>query len=166
MLPTATQINLFHVCERQLWLHSNEIRMEQESDMVYEGKLIGENTYSRRAQQWREVDLGHIKIDHYDWKNKIVKEVKKSNRLEKAYVAQVKYYIFYLEQNGEQDVSGIIEYPKLKRATQVLLTDEDRRIIPLWQDEIRKLIESDICPALVKKTYCKTCSYFDFCYAK
>ncbi|HRJ14296.1 MAG TPA: CRISPR-associated protein Cas4 [Saprospiraceae bacterium] len=165
-LPTATQINLYHVCHRQLWLHSHEIRMEQESDMVYEGKLIGENTYARRSNQWREVDLGHIKIDHYDPRNKIVKEVKKSNKLEAAYIAQVKYYIYYLERNGEQDVTGLIEYPKLRRTVEVELTDDDRHLIPLWQDEIRKILDSDECPTLVRKNYCKTCSYHDFCYAQ
>lgn len=164
MLATATQINLYHVCTRQLWLHSNEIKMEQESDLVYEGKLIGENTYSKRAQQWKEVDLGHIKIDHYDKKNKIVKEVKKSNKLEHAYVAQIKYYIYYLEKNGEEDVNGLIEYPRLRKTVGIKMTEQDRQRIPLWQKEIQKIINSSHCPTLVPKPYCKTCAYHDFCF--
>ena len=38
---TATLINLYHICKRELWLHSNEIRMEHTSDTVTEGKLSG-----------------------------------------------------------------------------------------------------------------------------
>lgn len=41
----ATLINYYHICYRKLWLHANGITMEHTSDIVYEGKLIGEDTY-------------------------------------------------------------------------------------------------------------------------
>ncbi len=163
MLLTATQINLYHVCHRQLWLHSHELRMEHTSEIVYEGKLIGENSYPRRAGRWREVNLGHIKIDHYDPVERVVKEVKKSDRLEAAYIAQVKYYIYELERSGRKGVRGLIEYPKLRRTTEVAFTDQDRKLVAAWIAEIRRILDGP-CPALVKKTYCRTCSYREFCY--
>ena len=55
---TATHINLYHVCKRELWLHANEIRMEHSSDTVTEGKLIGESTYQYRNDKYKEVQIG------------------------------------------------------------------------------------------------------------
>jgi CRISPR-associated exonuclease Cas4 len=74
----ATLINLYHVCPRECWLHANGIRMEHTSDVVYEGKLLGENTYQDRADKNTEIeltipgDLGTVKIDFYDAKTKTV----------------------------------------------------------------------------------------------
>ena len=57
MTTTATHINLYHVCHRELWLHANGIRMEHTSDIVYEGKLIGETTYTDRANKNKQVEI-------------------------------------------------------------------------------------------------------------
>ncbi|MBS1446990.1 MAG: Dna2/Cas4 domain-containing protein, partial [Odoribacter sp.] len=38
MNVTATLINLYHVCKREMWLHAHGIRMEHTSDLVTEGK--------------------------------------------------------------------------------------------------------------------------------
>ncbi|MHB1179040.1 MAG: Dna2/Cas4 domain-containing protein [Daejeonella sp.] len=76
MLLTATDINYYHVCHRKLWLFANGIRMEHTSDVVAEGKLIGETTYPERAEKYTEIEVDGIKIDFYDAKNKVVHEVK------------------------------------------------------------------------------------------
>lgn len=52
---TATHVNYFHICRRKLWLFSNGIQMEHTSDLVSEGKLIGESTYPQRAERYTEV---------------------------------------------------------------------------------------------------------------
>jgi CRISPR-associated exonuclease Cas4 len=163
---TATLINLYHICKRELWLHSNEIRMEHTSDTVTEGKLIGENTYLQRSDRYRELVMDGIKIDYYDAKHKIVHETKKSDKMEAAHVAQVKYYIWKLEQNGISDATGIIEYPKLRHTQQVVLDDGDRIMIPKWESEIIKIITDEKIPKVIHKPICKNCSYFDFCYAE
>ncbi len=138
--------------------------MEQNSEDVGEGKLISETAYSRRSQRWRELDLGFIKIDQYDPKEKLVREVKKSPRLEHAHVAQVQYYLYVLEQMGVQGLRGLIEYPKQRRTREVNLTNEIRKDIQGWLAEIERIIQSSNCPKLVEKSYCKTCSYQDFCF--
>jgi CRISPR-associated exonuclease Cas4 len=166
MKITATHINLYHVCHRELWLHANEIRMEHTSDIVYEGKLIGETSYPQRAEKYTELEMDGIKIDFYDSVNKVVHEIKKSNKLEQAHVAQVKYYIYVLERNGIGGVTGILEYPKLRQTETVILTDEDRILIPVWEKEIEQIVEAENCPELIKKGICKSCSYFDFCFVE
>lgn len=162
---TATHINYLHVCHRKLWLFTNGINMEHTSDVVYEGKLIGENTYTQRSDKYTEVEFDGIKIDFYDAKNKVVHEIKKSDKIEVAHRAQVKYYLWVLERNGIEGATGILEYPKQRHTEKVELTDEDRAKIPEWIAEIERIIASDNCPKVINKPICKTCSYFDFCYA-
>ncbi len=166
MRLTATHINYFQICHRKLWLFANGIQMEHTSENVAEGKLIGENSYPERAERYTEVEIDGIKIDFYDAKNKVVHEVKKSNKVEKAHIAQVKYYLYKLENHGIKDVSGVIEYPKLREREIVLLNDEDRETIKIWEKSCLEIIENKICPPLLNKPICKQCSYFDFCYVK
>jgi CRISPR-associated exonuclease Cas4 len=133
---TATHINLLHVCKRELWLHAKEIRMEHTSDIVTEGKLIGKNTYMDRAAKYTELQLDGIKIDYFDAKNKVVHEIKKSDKMEAAHEAQVKYYLYKLKQNGIEGATGILEYPTLRHTTQIALADTDVIDIQRWETEI------------------------------
>lgn len=115
MLINATHINLYHVCKRELWLHYHGIRMEYNSDLVAEGKLLGELSYPERSEKYTELQLGNVKIDYYDARNKVVHEVKKSDKVEQAHKAQVKYYLYRLLQAGVEGATGIIEYPSLRQ---------------------------------------------------
>jgi CRISPR-associated exonuclease Cas4 len=161
---TATLINLYHVCKRELWLHANEIRMEHTSDTVTEGKLIGENTYTDRAAKYTELQLEGVKIDYYDAKNKVVHEIKKSDIMETAHEAQVKYYLYKLKQYGIDGATGILEYPTLRHTSQILLTDDDILDIQRWEAEITEIISREEMPGVIDKPVCKRCSYFEFCY--
>ncbi|WP_299286826.1 CRISPR-associated protein Cas4 [uncultured Mucilaginibacter sp.] len=163
---TATHINYYHVCHRKLWLFANGIQMEHTSETVAEGKLIGETTYTDRSQQYTEVEVDGIKIDFYDAKNKVVHEVKKSDKVEKAHIAQVKYYIYKLGQQGIAGVTGLIEYPKMRQRETVQLEHGDEEMIQTWETSIRDIVNSEICPPLLRKPICKQCSYFDFCYVE
>lgn len=164
MTLTATHINLYHICKRELWLHANGIRMEHTSDTVYEGKMIGETTYSQRPAKYTEIEIGGSKIDFYDAKNKVVHEIKKSNKAEDAHQWQVKYYLWLLAQNGIDGVTGILEYPKLRQTTEIVLTSSDENYLLSAMNQIRSLIESESCPPVINSKICKSCSYYDFCY--
>lgn len=167
-MPTPTLLAYYHVCRRKCWLHANGITMEHNSDTVYEGKLIGEHSYPQRAAKYTELILGNAKIDYYDAKERRVHEVKKSDKMEEAHIAQVQYYLFLLEESGVEQPSGILEYPKLRKTLEVpSLREEDRVRIRQWLVEINDLLAQEICPAkLTKKTFCRTCSYFDFCWSE
>ncbi|MDR0795219.1 MAG: CRISPR-associated protein Cas4, partial [Tannerella sp.] len=86
---TATHINYYMVCRRKLWLFSNGINMEHTSDTVAEGKLIHETSYPQRSERYTELEVDGSVIDFYDARNKIIHEVKKSNRIETAHLWQV-----------------------------------------------------------------------------
>ncbi len=109
MTITATHINLYHVCKRELWLHANGINMEHTSDLVYDGKLIHETSYPQRSERYEEVAIDGIKIDYYDARNKVIHEIKRSDKVEPAHMWQVKYYIYVLERNGVKNDTGILK---------------------------------------------------------
>lgn len=162
---TGTHFNYYQICKRKLWLFANGINMEHTSDLVYEGKLIHEESYPQRSAKYEEVEMDGIKVDYYDTLHKVIHEIKKSDKVEVAHEWQLKYYMYVFEQNGIEGVSGILEYPVLRKRDTVLLSDIDRETIVEMINEIKQVIESDYCPPLRKKQICKNCSYWDFCYS-
>ncbi|NJL15758.1 MAG: CRISPR-associated protein Cas4 [Microscillaceae bacterium] len=168
---TGTHISYYHLCYRKLWLFAQEVVMEQSSDLVYEGRLIGDSSYPERAARHTELALRHenllARIDYYDARQKVVHEVKKSDKLEHAHVAQVQFYLYLLEKNGILEARGRIEYPRLRQTLEVPpLSEEDRTEVEHWLAEISHLIQLERCPEKVKKPYCKNCAYYDFCYVE
>jgi CRISPR-associated exonuclease Cas4 len=161
---TGTHINYYHVCKRELWFFSHGLQMEHTSDMVAEGKLIQEYSYPQRAQGYEEVELEGIKIDFYDAKNKIIHEIKKSNKVEDAHTWQVKYYMYILRQKGIDGVKGILEYPKLRQIKHIELKEDDIDYFESIRPRILDIINSDTCPDKIQKKFCKKCSYYDFCW--
>jgi len=161
---TGTHINYYFSCHRQLWLFTNNIQMEHTNDAVSEGKLIHETSYSQRSSKYEEIAIDGIKIDYFDAKNNVIHEIKKSSKLHEAHLWQLKYYIYVLEKNGIEGVSGILEYPKERKTEEVFLSNVDRNEIILMETEIKKIINEEQVPDLVKMTRCKNCSYYDFCF--
>ncbi len=166
MQITGTHFNYYQVCKRELWLFANGINMEQNSDLVYEGKLIHEESYPQRSAKYEEIEVDGIKVDYYDAKNKVIHEIKKSDKVEKAHEWQLKYYIYVFEINGIVGVTGVLEYPKLRKTSAVYLNDVDRETIIAMKQDIKQIVTNEKCPPVLKKNICKSCSYFDFCYSK
>lgn len=164
MIPSGTYFNYYLICHRKLWLFANGINMEQTSDTVYDGKLIHEGSYPQRSERYEEVAVEGIKVDYFDAKRRIIHEIKRSDKMEKAHEWQVKYYIYVFERNGIEGCSGLLEYPTMRQTMPVVLTEEDRRELQKMEQEINDIIVSDDCPTLMKKRFCKSCSYYDFCF--
>lgn len=164
MQITGTHFNYYLICHRKLWLFANGINMESTSDLVYEGKIIHENSYSRRSSNFQEIELAGIKIDYFDKINKVVHEIKKSDSHEEAHEWQLKYYLFVLKQNGVL-ATGILEYPKLHKTQEVVLTTIDHSFISEKIEIIEIIIKSQFCPEKINKTRCKNCSYYEFCWS-
>lgn len=165
MLITGTHIAYLHLCHRKLWLFANGINMEHTSDVVAEGKLIGETAYSDRAVKFTEVEVDGVKIDFYDARNKVIHEVKKSSSVEYAHIAQVKFYMYKLREKGMEGVTGIIEYPKLRKREHVNFEAGDDAAVRSWADDVVTIVEKEVCPPVIRAKICKSCSYQDFCYS-
>lgn len=107
---TGTQINYYFLCHRKLWLFTNKIDMEQNSDLVASGRFISESTYKRESHEIDiSTDTDNIVLDFYDTKKKLIHEVKKSDKMEDVHIWQVKYYISILENKLELKVKLIIQ---------------------------------------------------------
>lgn len=161
---TGTQFNYYQICYRKLWLFSNGINMEHTSDLVYEGKLIHESSYPQRSEKYEELEIEGIKIDYYDARNKVIHEIKKSDKIELAHEWQLKYYIYVIAKQGIEGVTGVLEYPTLRHTTQVTLAQNDINYIEQSELAIKKIVASDICPPVNKKKLCNNCSFYEFCY--
>ena len=170
---TATHINYYKICHRKLWLFSHGITMEHTSELVSDGKLLHETSYSQRAQKHTEITLEATfcgvalrgKVDFYDHKTKTIHETKRGKSMEQAHIWQLRFYIWLFVLNGMDGVCGIIEYPKLRERHRVALSEED---ILFFEREIPKinrfLVQETSCPSVLNVSLCKKCSYYEFCY--
>jgi len=119
----------------------------------------------QRNTNFRELEIGGVKIDFYDSKNKIVHEVKKSDKLEAAHVWQLKYYLYVLQNAGIDGVTGVLEYPKQRQKEEILLSERDVSEIETMKTEIEHIMNANDCPAVINKPFCKRCAYYEFCYS-
>lgn len=162
ILITGTQLNYFFVCKRKLWLFSNHIQCEQESDLVLQGKVMHENSYS---DEKKEYEFEGIKVDWLDLNNKVIHEVKKSDKVEEAHLWQLKYYLYYFRKNNIGEFTGEINYPKLRKKEAVVLSDDDVIYIERLIDEIEDVKNLPFVPKVEKQMkICKKCSYNDLCW--
>lgn len=168
----ATYINLYRVCKRECWLHANGVQMEHTSELVADGKLIEEESYQQRSERYTQIELSAEfeyfsltgKIDHFDTKDLVIHETKRSNKVEDAHIWQVKFYLWLLELNNIEAEKGIIEYPRLRIREEVYLAEEEKKYLKQTVEEIAELVNSSICPPVINAKICKSCSYYDFCY--
>ena len=148
MIITGTHFNYFHICHRKLWLFANGIAMEHTSDAVYDGKLLHENSYPQRTDRYQEIEIAGVKIDFYDKKNRVIHEIKKTDKIEDAHEWQLKFYIYKLEKIGIDGVSGILEYPVLRKTSRVYISEIDRTRIIADEKSIENIISADKCPKI------------------
>lgn len=159
--------NYLLVCPRKLWLYAGGLGMEHTSERVAEGTLLHETAYPSRSARYEELEVGPVKIDFYDPRERVIHEVKLSDRMEEAHLWQVKYYQLVLERIGVEGVTAILEYPSLRHTEQLgVLTDDDREHLVEMEREIDCIVQAEVCPPIPQKRkgICRRCSYFDFCY--
>jgi len=160
LIFTGTQVNYFFVCKRKLWFFSKCISMEHTSDLVYWGSLLHQESYQRNLKELM-ID-NRIKIDFLR-KNLEIHEIKKSRKLAKAHFYQLLYYLYYLKKKGII-ARGIINYPLSKKIEKVELTPEREKEMENILKEIKKILQNPKPPLPIKRNFCKTCAYFNFCF--
>lgn len=157
---TGVKVNYFFICPRKLWLFDRGIRMEQESDRVFLGKLLDEGSFPRKKRKKITIDE-RITIDIVN--QDTIQEVKYSRAFRKASLMQLGYYLYYLRNLGvEKD--GILSYPREKRQERVVLTETMVQELEEAIEKIAQILRRDFPPPVVKKPYCRKCAYFAFCF--
>ncbi|MFW5700358.1 MAG: CRISPR-associated protein Cas4 [Cyclobacteriaceae bacterium] len=158
---TGTIINYYFVCKRELWLFSRGLQCEDKSDLVTLGRLLHEDSYKKSR---KEFQFGSIKVDWIDMKSKIIHETKKSNKAEEAHRWQLKYYLYFLKQNGIGEFKGELNYPKLNKKEKVTLAPGDDAKIEMIIDNIDRVTSSPEPPPVINAKICRSCSYMELCY--
>ena len=158
---TGIMIYYYFVCKKKLWYFANQIQMEQNSELVEIGKIIDETSYENQEK--------HILIDNtinidFIKNGAILHEVKKTKSIEEASIWQVKYYMYYLEQKGVENVKAKIDFPLIKETKDIVLNNEDRQALQNVIENIKKIINSNIPIDVIQNKKCKKCAYYDLCY--
>ena len=158
---TGIMMYYYFVCKKKLWYFANQIQMEQNSELVEIGKIIDETSYENQEK--------HILIDNtinidFIKNGAILHEVKKTKSIEEASIWQVKYYMYYLEQKGVENVKAKIEFPLIKETKDIVLNNEDRQALQNVIENIKKIINSNIPIDVIQNKKCKKCAYYDLCY--
>ena len=157
---TGTEVGYYFICRKKLWWFHHGIQMEQESDRVKMGKIVHENSYERRKKE--------ISIDNkivLDWQSDgVIHEVKLSDSMEEAHEFQLLYYIFYLKQKGVENLTGQIDYPKLRQTKEVELTAEKEAQLKETLAEIEKITAMEKPPDVEFMKICRSCSFAELCW--
>jgi len=158
----GVKLNYYYVCKRKLWLFDKGINFETTNDRVLQGKILHENSYSREKNKEVLID-DMIKLDILD--KDYIKEIKTSSKMEKSDKMQLLYYLFYLKELGITK-KGRLNYVKEKKTYDIELTPEYEKEIKEALVEIKKILTNDKPPMVKKASYCKKCSYYEFCFVR
>src|ERR1044071_4628051 len=133
---TGTEVGYYFICHKKLWWFAHGVQMEQGYDRVKLGKLIHEESYSRRK---KELDIdGRIVLD---WREDgCIHEVKLTDKMEDAHEMQLLYYLYYLKLKGVEGLRGQIDYPKLRQTKTVELTEDNERRIELALKDMQRIV--------------------------
>ncbi|MGC8868937.1 MAG: CRISPR-associated protein Cas4 [Sulfurihydrogenibium sp.] len=154
------KVNYYYVCHRKLWLFDRKLTMEKNSEKVLLGEILHKESYKRDKPKEVLID-NLIMIDIIEDSN--IREVKYSDKMQKADKMQVLYYLYYLKKLGIEK-RGIINYPRQKKREFLELTKEDEEEIEKLLVDIRNILNQPKPPPVIEKPYCKKCAYFELCF--
>lgn len=116
---TGIMVYYYFICPRKLWYFTNEINMEQNSELVSIGKILDETSYTREKKGIlidNTINIDFIK------NGAVLHEVKKTKSIEEAGIWQLKYYMYYLQKkrsksNRSKNRFSIIKRDKAGKST-------------------------------------------------
>ncbi len=157
---TGTEVGYYFICRKKLWWFHHGIEMERENDRVKMGKLVHETAYNRKT---KEISIdGKIVLD---WQaDGVIHEVKLTDKMESAHEFQLLYYLYYLKQKGVENLTGQIDYPKLRHTQTVELTPEKEAELETALTEMAKIVALDAPPKVEFMKICNSCSYAELCW--
>lgn len=161
MKITGVMIYYYFICQRKLWYFANEINMEQNSELVSIGKVLDETSYTREKKGIlidNTINIDFIK------NGAVLHEVKKTKSIEEAGIWQLKYYMYYLQKRGVETLEAKIDFPLLRETKEVILEEEDIKIIENVIKNIEEIITKEKPPEIINEKLCKKCAYYDLCY--
>ena len=161
MQITGIMVYYYFICKRKLWYFTNNINMEQNSELVEIGKILDETSYTRENKSIlidNTINIDFIKGEC------ILHEIKKTKAIEEASIWQVKYYMYYLQKRGVKNITAKMDFPLLKETKEIFLEDSDIEILEKSIENIEYIVTKDSLPEIIENKICRKCSYFDLCH--
>ncbi len=158
---TGLMVYYYFICQRKLWYFTNEINMEQNSELVAIGTALDEGSYTRENKNIlidNTINIDFIK------NGAVLHEVKKTKAMEEAGIWQVKYYMYYLENKGVKNVTAKMDFPLLRETKEIILEQEDKKVLKNVIQNIEDIVKKDKPPRPIDQKRCKKCAYYDLCY--
>lgn len=162
MKVNGTLMNYYVHCQRQCYLHGNRINFEDNSENVKIGKALHENKYENDRNS--EIAIENIRIDKIT-KDYLV-ETKKSDADVEASKWQLLYYLYVLKCKGiiKKGKLEFIQRNKDKKTIILELNTDIENEVKVKINIIEKLLSNEEIPKEQKKSHCKRCAYYDYCY--
>lgn len=154
---TGVMIYYYFICERKLWYFINEINMEQNNELVSMGKILDETLYEREK---KNIMIDNIINIDFIKDEAVLHEVKKTKAIEEAGIWQVKFYMYYLEKRGMQNVQAKIDFPLLRETKEIILEDNDKIVLDNVMKSIEEISKMDKPPEITASKICKKCALF------
>ncbi len=162
MRINGTLINYYFHCKRQCYLHGNRMNLEDNSEQVKIGKALHEE---KGEKDNAEIALDNIRLDKLT--DEYLTEMKKSDADIEAAKWQLLFYLKILKDKGILRKGKLEFVEKGKSDKKVLyfeLTEETERALQSYGQEIEDLLEQPVVPPVLKKSGCKKCAYYEYCY--
>src|SRR5690554_4924064 len=154
-------MHYYAICKRKMWLYDRGIAMEKDFDRIIEGQILHEQAYKYLP---REIMIDNaFKIDAIDSEH--VREVKISSKMTEADRIQMLFYLYQLELRGIKK-KGLISYTKERKTKEIILDKKGKNDIRKAIADAYSVLEEEKPPSFKKLSYCKSCAYHSFCYAR
>jgi len=163
MQITGKEISYLYICGRKLWFFCHGLRPEMENDNVIIGMLLNDTAFRREE---KDIPIGDVGvIDWAAFRHGVIHETKKGRSPYQSDEAQVRYYLWWLNNNGIKVSEARIHYPKLRKTHTVKWNDDAEKQTELDIVNCRKLLELPTPPGVANHPYCKSCAYMELCYS-
>lgn len=169
-------VGYYLICPRKAWLSMRGLWMEQESQAVALGRLVGASSYTRRNKELMltaEAPDGTPLVGKVDWAQLdagVLHETKKGRSCEDAHRWQLRFYLWLLSLNGVtglggEPMRGEINYPRLRRTEPVHLRPKHKERLADIVRALRTLArQPDPPPRIDRRAFCRRCAFEELCY--
>jgi CRISPR-associated exonuclease Cas4 len=160
---TGNLVNAYYTCKRKFWLYARQFNPDPETALLQLGKIISQESYKREK---KEILLEGMKIDLVKKEEEqiIVCEVKKSSKGLKAAIMQLSFYLKKLKEYGLY-LKGEILIPRERKRLPVELSEELEKELDNGISDMKRIMFSELPPNPRKTSFCRKCSFFEFCWA-
>jgi CRISPR-associated exonuclease Cas4 len=140
------------------------------TEKLAEGRLTEANSYERRAAAQEGLSINQdgysARIDYYDPQAQRLHETKNSPAIEPAHELQAGFYLWLLNRAGLPAAEAVLEYPRLRQRHELPYDAALKQRVEEALAGVQAVMNAPACPPVLRDRRCKSCAFYDFCYAE